>query len=109
MRRADFYIIGLVLLQVFIFLHLSAFINAGAGVSMMQQGDLDGYLSIALFVAGYAIVFGNLARLALSMTRTEEYAMEDVFKTFRLSVVGLIVLTALEFIQAFILLNVPIY
>ena len=111
MRRSDYYVFALAALQIFLFLHLSSLINAGAGVSMMTQGGLDAYVSIALFVAAYGIVFGNLARLAKAMMHTidEASAMGEIFKTFRLSIVGFILLLAIQFIQAFLLLNVPAF
>ena len=111
MKRTDYYVFALAALQIFLFLHLSSLINAGAGVSMMTQGGLDAYVSIALFVAAYGIVFGNLARLAKAMMHTidEASAMGEIFKTFRLSIVGFILLLAIQFIQAFLLLNVPAF
>jgi hypothetical protein len=110
MNRFHPYLIALGVFQVFLFLHFSAIINAGPGISMMTQGGFDAYLSIALFALGFALIFYNLASIAQVMTHEGgETDLDALRRVFRRSVGALVVLLALEFIQAFILLNPPAY
>ncbi len=110
MNRFHPYLIVLGVFQMFLFLHYASIINAGAGISMMTQGGFDGYLSVALFAAGFGLIFYNLSSLGKVMAHEGgETDMKELQRVFYRSVAALLTLLALQFIQAFILLNVPGY
>jgi hypothetical protein len=101
MKRQDLYILGLGIFQVFLYLHVMSIINAGAGISLMGEKDGIGYLVTVLFLAMFLVLFNNMYTLVSAIGVAEESALQThVIRAARWSLVALLILTLLQFLQA---------
>lgn len=103
MKRQDIYTLALGGLQILILLHTISVLQAGAGISLMGENDLFGYITIALVVSLFSLSFSNLSRLVASIAKDESEAMSDIARVGRMTLLLLLAGVTLSLINAYAL------
>ncbi|MFZ2556004.1 MAG: hypothetical protein WAZ27_05105 [Minisyncoccia bacterium] len=109
MKRIDWYILALGVLQVSLLFHIISIIKTGSVISMTGQANFDGYLATFLLAASVLAPLKNLSRLIISVTRNHDAddsaALADITSVGRWTLAGIVAIIALEFVQSLALLN----
>jgi len=109
MSRNDVYLIGVWIMQVFIFSQVVEMVVGGVVVSMMLEKGVMGYLTIALFAVVLLVLFNNLYRLANTtgavLSTGGENTPTEISHAIHWSIIAFVLLISLYFLQSFSLVS----
>ena len=109
MKRSDYYIFGLAATNIYFFVKFVSMVTDSTIGSVVERGDILGYLIFASFLIGIIIVFNNISRLVGFISTDTDSNNNDVdsaiTKVGFYTVALLVTYTLLIFFDAYLVFN----